>query len=151
MAEQVQPIEGITPTLLWNFVVVLLGLCAVVILVYKVIEIMRKEHERKEKREMLNGKDLTDEIADKVLEKLEPRFAEIDKKLSSDKDRLDNHETALSEVRKSHKLLRSGMKVTCDSLAAILDHELHNGNSEQMQKARDELQAYTNGLIEKVI
>ena len=33
MAEQVQPIEGITPTTLWNFVVVLLGLCAVVILV----------------------------------------------------------------------------------------------------------------------
>ena len=151
MADQVQPIEGITPTLLWNFVVVLLGLCAVVILVYKVTESMRKEHERKEKREKLNGKDLTDEIADKVLEKLEPRFAEIDKKLSSDKDRLDNHEAALSEIGKSHKLLRSGMKVTCDSLAAILDHELHNGNSEQMQKARDELQSYTNGLIEKVI
>ena len=151
MTDQLQPIEGITPTLLWNFVVVLLGLCAVVILVYKVIEIMRKEHDRKEKREKLNGKDLTDEIADKVLEKLEPRFAEIDKKLSSDKDRLDNHETALNDIGKSHRLLRSGMKVTCDSLAAILDHELHNGNSEQMQKARDELQTYTNGLIEQVI
>ena len=151
MTESVQPIEGITPTMLWNFVLVLLGLCAVVILVYKVIEIMRKEHERKEKRDKLNGKDLTDEIADKVLEKLEPRFAEIDKKLSSDKDRLDNHETALKEASKSSKIIRSGMKVTADALAAVLDHELHNGNQDQMQKARDELQAYTNGLIEQVV
>ena len=39
---QVTPIEGITPTSLWNAVVVLLGLCAVVVLVYKVIEIARK-------------------------------------------------------------------------------------------------------------
>lgn len=151
MTEQLQPIEGITPTMLWNFVLVLLGLCAVVILVYKVIEILRKEHERKVRREQLSGKDLTDEIADKVLAKLEPRFAEIDKKLSSDKNRLDNHEAALKDVGKSNKIIRSGMKVTADALAAVLDHELHNGNQDQMQKARDELQAYTNGLIEQVI
>ena len=150
MTEQLQPIEGITPTMLWNFVLVLLGLCAVVILVYKVIEIMRKEHERKVRREQLSGKDLTDEIADKVLAKLEPRFAEIDKKLSSDKDRLDNHEAALKDVGKSNKIIRSGMKVTADALATVLDHELHNGNTEQMQAASAELRKYSNGLIKRV-
>ena len=147
---QVQPIEGITPEALWNTVLVLLGLCAVVVLVYKVIEIARKEHERKEKKNRLADKDLTDEIAEKVLEKLEPRFKDIESKLDNDKNRLDNHESAIKAVNGSIETIKEGMQVTCDALTAILDHELHNGNSGQMQKARDDLQAYTNGLIKKV-
>lgn len=146
----VQPIEGITPTMLWNFVLVLLGLCAIVVLVYKVIEIMRKEHERKEQRNRLSGRDLTDEIADKVLEKLEPRFKDIETKLDTDKNRLDNHEAAIKSINSSIDTIKDGMQVTCDALTAILDHELHNGNADQMQKARDDLQNYTNGLIKKV-
>ena len=150
MAESVKPIEGITPTMLWNCVVVLLGLCAVVVLVYKVVEIMRKEHERKEKKNKLGDKDLTDEIADKVLEKLEPRFKDIEDKLDKDKNRLDNHEASIKSLNSSLDSIKEGMQVTADALSAILDHELHNGNSDQMQKARDELQKYTNGLIKKV-
>ena len=150
MTESVQPIEGITPAMLWNFVLVLLGLCAVVILFYKVIEILRKEHERKVKKEQLSGKDLTDEIADKVLAKLEPRFADIEKKLGTDKSRLDNHESSIKSLNGSIESIKEGLQVTADALTAILDHELHNGNSDQMQKARDELQKYTNGLIKKV-
>ena len=98
---QVQPIEGITPEMLWNFVLVLLGLCAVVVLVYKVIEIVRKERERKEKKNKLADKDLTDEIAEKVLEKLEPRFKDIETKLTTDKSRLDNHETSIKNLNSS--------------------------------------------------
>ncbi len=150
MTDSVQPIEGITPAMLWNFVLVLLGICAVVILVYKVIEIMRKEHERKEQKNRLGDKDLTDEIADKVLAKLEPRFKDIEDKLDKDKARLDNHETSIRSLNGSIDSIKDGMQVTADALTAILDHELHNGNTDQMQKARDELQKYTNGLIQKV-
>ena len=147
---QVQPIEGITPEMLWNFVLVLLGICAVVVLVYKVVEIVRKEHERKEKKNKLADKDLTDEIAEKVLEKLEPRFKDIEAKLTTDKARLDNHESAIKSINGSIETIKDGMQVTADALTAILDHELHNGNADQMQKARDDLQKYTNGLIKKV-
>lgn len=147
---QVQPIEGITPDMLWNFVLVLLGLCAIVVLIYKVIEIVRKEHERKEKKNKLADKDLTDEIAEKVLEKLEPRFKDIETKLDNDKNRLDNHESAIKSINASIETIKDGMQVTADALTAILDHELHNGNTDQMQKARDDLQKYTNGLIKKV-
>lgn len=147
---QVQPIEGITPEMLWNFVLVLLGLCAIVVLVYKVVEIVRKEHERKVKQNQLAGKDLTDEIAEKVLEKLEPRFKDIETKLTTDKSRLDNHETSIKNLNSSIDTIKEGMQVTADALTAILDHELHNGNADQMQKARDHLQTYTNGLIKKV-
>lgn len=140
---QVQPIEGITPDMLWDFILVVLGLCAVIATVYKVVEIVRKEKERKK----LSSVDLTDEIANKVLEKLEPRFAEIDRKLTSDKDRLDNHESSLKSIQKSNAVVRDGLRVSCEALTAVLDHELHNGNGDQMQKARDALQQYTNSLI----
>lgn len=146
----VQPIEGITPAMLWNAVLVLLGICTIVVLVYKVVEIARKEHERKEKKNKLADKDLTEEIADKVLEKLEPRFKDIETKLNNDKNRLDNHETAINNLNGSIETIKDGMQVSCDALTAILDHELHNGNADQMQKARDDLQSYTNGLIKKV-
>ncbi len=146
----VQPIEGITPVGLWNTAIVLLGLCAVVILVYKVIEIARKEHERKLLKTKDGTKDLTDVIADKVLAKLEPRFKDIEQKLNADKNRLDNHETAIKNINGSIETIKEGMQVTADALTAILDHELHNGNEGQMQKARDDLQSYTNGLIKKV-
>lgn len=146
----VQPIEGITPAMLWNAVLVLLGICTIVVLVYKVVEIARKEHERKEKKNKLADKDLTEEIADKVLEKLEPRFKDIETKLNNDKNRLDNHETAINNLNGSIETIKEGMQVSCDALTAILDHELHNGNADQMQKARDDLQSYTNGLIKKV-
>lgn len=146
----VQPIEGITPAMLWNAVMVLLGICTIVVLVYKVVEIARQEHERKEKKNKLVDKDLTEEIADKVLEKLEPRFKDIEQKLNVDKNRLDNHEAAIKSINSSIETIKEGMQVTADGLTAILDHELHNGNEGQMQKARDDLQAYTNGLIKKV-
>ncbi len=146
----VQPIEGITPTMLWNFVLVLVGLAALIVLFYKIVEIMRKEHDRKEQKNQLSDKGLTDEIADKVLEKLEPRFQDIEKKLDTDKNRLDNHEANIKMLSSSISAVTEGMAVTCDALTAILDHELHNGNDDHMQKARDDLQKYTNGLIKRV-
>lgn len=145
-----QPIEGITPASLWNFVAVLVGLAALVVLFYKVVEIMRKEHDRKEQKNKLSDKGLTDEIADKVLSKLEPRFQDIEKKLDADKNRLDNHETSIRVLSSSIEAITDGMAVTCDALTAILDHELRTCADDHMQKARDDLQKYTNGLIKRV-
>lgn len=147
---QVQPIEGITPAMLWDFVLVLLGLCAVIVTVYKVVEIIRKEHERKEEKARRNGKDFTDEIAEKVLAKLEPRFKEIDEKLDRDKKRLEVHESYINQINTALSSIREGMEVSCNALAEVLDHELHNGNGSEMEKASAELRKYTTGLIKKV-
>ena len=85
------------------------------------------------------------------MEKLEPRLSGIESKLENDKNRLDNHEQTISTITKSNDVIKGGLEVTCNALAAVLDHELHNGNSDQMQKARDDLQHYTNSLIGRVI
>ena len=57
------------------------------------------------------------------------------KKLASDKLRLDTHD------REIHAL-QDGNQVLCAGVLALLDHELHNGNSDQMQRARDDIMGY---------
>ena len=84
---EIQPIEGITPGALWTTAGVLLGLAGIAIIVFKIIEFYWKAKDRKEQHGQKVGKDMTDVIADKVLEKLAPRFNDIDKKLAKIKYR----------------------------------------------------------------
>lgn len=57
---------------------------------------------------------------------------EINRKLDTDKHRLDSHESRLSG-------LRDGLMVTCAGVQALLEHELHNGNATEMQAASKEI------------
>ena len=34
-------------------------------------------------------------------------------------------------------------------IVALLDHQLHNGNTDQMENARNDINKYLNGLINK--
>ena len=143
----VQPIEGITPTSLWNAVVVLLGLCAVVVLVYKVIEIARKEHERKEKKAKLNGKDLTDEIADKVIDKLAPRLEKIEGKLSTDKERLDSHERRLNQNESDMERISQNTEKILDAMDGLLMHFISGNDTEKLKEVKKELDHYKNSKV----
>lgn len=57
------------------------------------------------------------------------------KKLATDKERLDQHEKAIRDLEQSQQVL-------CSGLLALLDHELHNGNGDEMKKARDNIMNY---------
>lgn len=52
--------------------------------------------------------------------------------LENDKRRLDNHAKAIDA-------LQEGQKMTCKGVQALLNHELHNGNANEMQEASSEL------------
>lgn len=67
------------------------------------------------------------------------RQRDVNTKLATDKARLDAHEKEIGE-------LRSGQKVICSGVQALLDHALHDGNSQQMQDASNKL---TEWLINK--
>ena len=144
---QVQPIEGITPSSLWNAVVVLLGLCAVVVLVYKVIEIGRKEHERKEQKAKLNGKDLTDEIADKVMDKLAPRLEKIEEKLSKDKERLDSHERRLNSNEDELDRIGQNTEKILDAMDGLLMHFISGNDTEMLKQVKKDLDHYKNSKV----
>ena len=75
-----------------------------------------------------------------IVKKWHAPSTEIVKKLAKDKERLDDHEMSLKE-------LKEGQQVVCAGVMALLDHELHNGNTDQMQKARDDTMEYLQGKL----
>ena len=59
MEQQAQAIEGITPGMIWTFLVVLVGLMALVVLGDKVLDVFRKAKKRKQEQTELQGQDIT--------------------------------------------------------------------------------------------
>ena len=155
-----QKIEGITPDMLWTFCVVLVGLLALVVLVYKVIEIMRKEHERREKRQQLNGQGIEERIASAVMTKLTPelerkfnevnrkftevntRFTEIEQKLSNDKESIDLHTRQLNAYEDRVGRLEDGNKALCHGMFALLSHEVNGNSIDKLKKSHHAMQNY---------
>jgi len=82
-----------------------------------------------------------DKVID-IIKKWRAPGTDTEKKLANDKKRLDEHDEAISDLRESNQVI-------CNALLAILDHELHNSNGDQMQKARDEMMAYLSKHIAK--
>lgn len=151
--EQVQKIEGISPDMLWTFIIVLVGLAAIFVLGYKVVEILRKEHERKVQREQLNGTDITDRIADKVIEKLQPtldekfgevnaKFDEIDRKLQNDKEVIELHTTQLNAQKSRTDRLDNDNKALLHGMSALLSHEINGNSVDKLTKTQEALHNY---------
>lgn len=105
--------DNMTPDQLMNAVVALLAVFAAIVTVDKVIDIFKKWR---------------------------MPSTDMEKKLATDKTRLDAHDKAIQNLEESNKVL-------CSGVMALLDHELHNGNGEQMQKARDDIMGYLQGNI----
>lgn len=139
--QDLPPIEGITPGMLWMALIVIIGLATLYVLYGKVRETYAKNKKLKDSE----GK-LADEISVKVLEKLEPRFVEIEKKLSNDNSRIDENTRELSEHRKRMDGLESGQRAICRGVLALLSHEI-NGNS--VDKLKEAQTGISNYLIDK--
>ena len=139
--EQIKPIEGITPGMIWTFVAVLVGLAALYVLYGKVRETYQKNKKMKDPENKL-----ADEISARVLEKLEPRFAEIDKKLTNDKAMIDGHSRQIEALASRTDGNEDGVKALSRGVLALLNHTLHNGNTDELEHAQQALNDY---LIEK--
>lgn len=87
---------------------VLAGLCGLINLVGATVDRLRKLR--------------------KPQEDVAARLNGIDAKLATDKRRLDAHDEQLGDLHK-------GQMVVCAGVQALLEHELHNGNSDEMQRA----------------
>ena len=144
--QEVQKIEGFSPAMLWTFLIVLVGLATLFVLGYKVVEIFRKEHERKVQKQKLAGTDITDQIATKVMEKLQPeldkRFAEIDRKLAADKEIIDMHTRQLNAHEDRVKKLEEGNKALCHGIFALLNHEVTGDSVDKLKKAEIGMKNY---------
>ena len=139
--ETMQPIEGVTPGMLWIALIVLIAGASLYVLYGKV----RETRSKLKKMNDPEGK-LADEISTKVLESLEPRFAEIDRKLSNDKAVIDSHTRQIDALSSRTDGSEDGIKALSRGVLALLNHALHNGNSDELEHAQQMLNDY---LIEK--
>lgn len=67
-------------------------------------------------------------LHDSPTDALSDRVTDHDRKLDTDKRRLDEHERRLDDIQR-------GVMAVCSGVQALLDHELHDGNSDEMEKA----------------
>ena len=150
MEEKVQAIEGITPTMLWTFLVVLVGLMALIVLGDKVLDVFRKAKRRRQEEQELQGNDITDRIADKVIEKLTPqldeKFASIDRKLESDKQTLELHTSQLNAQRDRVDRLDNDTRALLHGVSALLNHIATGNNVDKVKKTNA---AMSNYLIDR--
>jgi len=148
---EAQAIEGITPGMLWTFLVVLVGLMALVVLGDKVAEVFRKARKRKQDNDELQGMDITDRIAEKVMEKLTPqldeKFAEIDRKLAADKEAIDLHTSELNAQKGRVDQLDNDNKALLHGMSALLSHSINGNSTDRLKKTQT---AMTNYLIDGV-
>ena len=138
-------VEGLSPEILWYTLIGIVGIGALVVLADKVIEVFRKHKERRS-MEQTPPAELADTISKAVLERLEPRFEEIDRKLANDKLRLDAHERRLAEQHDQVDVIENGQKVQCRGILALLSHEINGNSTDKLKASQAEI---TNYLIDK--
>ena len=146
MEQQVQAIEGITPGMLWTFIVVLVGLMALVVLGDKVLDVFRKAKKRKQEQTELQGEDITDRIANKVIEQLTPKldekFAEIDRKLAADKEAIDLQMAQLNAEKDRVDRLDNDTKALLHVMSALLGHIATGNSIDRVKKTNTTMNNY---------
>ena len=128
--------------MLWTFCVVLVGLCSLLILGYKVYEIFKKIKQNKQ----LNGQDITERIANKVMEKLTPqidaKFADINKKLADDKEALTMHTGQLNAQKERVDRLDNDTRALLHGVSALLNHIATGNNVDKVKKTNATMNNY---------
>ena len=138
-------IEGMTPSVLWITLFGLVCIGTLIVLGDKVLDVFRRKHERDRLKKEPEDK-LAETISAKVIAKMEPRFAEIDQKLATDKSRLDEHTRLLGTHQDKLTDIDRGNKVLCRGILALLSHEINGNSNDKLKESQQEI---TNYLINK--
>ena len=145
MQNPLPTIEGLTPSVLWVTLFGLVCIGTLIVLGDKVMDVFRKKHERDRLKKEPEDK-LAETISTKVINKLEPRFSEIDQKLATDKSRLDEHTRMLGTHQEKLVDIDRGNKVLCRGILALLSHEINGNSNDKLKESQQEI---TNYLIDK--
>lgn len=105
-------LQAFTHDNLIAFMVVLVALAGIIILTANVVDAVRKLRRPQEKEH----------------ETLAAHQQACEKKFSTDKTRLDAHDKALEDIYK-------GQRAQCVAVKALLNHAIHNGNTNEMVEA----------------
>lgn len=132
-------VEGLTPTILWYTLIGIVGIFSVYLIFHKVVESIRSDIERKKQKAAEHEPTLADAISKKVTDSLEPRFKKIEENLGKDKNRLDLHETMITNIQNAQADMHNGLSVLCSAMIVVLNS---NGKSPEIISAIDALNTY---------
>ena len=156
--------QGIAPWMLWVAVLAGIAICVAIAAVWKVVDITR--HEKKRRQDEVQSiaertvrekvETLADDISQKVMDAIKEKFDAIDRKLENDKldiesakkrsaehDRaLERIEQTLENVDKNITDMSEGFTYLARGTIATLNHQIHNGNKEELDEAAKELNKY---------
>ena len=135
-------VEGLTPSILWTMLYGIIALCLLFMIVYKVYDAIQNIIDRKRRQRESERPSFADEVSQKVIDKLEPRFKEIEKNLAKDKSRLDNHEMIISGIQQTQTETKEGLVEICKYLMAMTQYGNVGGNSKEMKEATAEMTRY---------
>ena len=138
--EQLPSIAGATPPIIWYTI---LGLLAFATIYNTYVNVI------KSRRYMMEIKDQNNSLKKEknVTDNLEPRFAEIDRKLANDKALLDSHTRQIETLNKRTDNQDTGMRALCHGMLALLDEAERAGNGSQ--EITDAKKAFTSYLADK--
>lgn len=134
-----------------------IAFCVAFVQIWKVVEINRGEKDRKRQKiekiahDAVDAKvnSLADDISEKVMENMKEKFDAIDRKLDTDKRRIEQHdkaleriETTLEKVDQNIQDMSEGLTYMTRGTVASLNHQLHNGNKEELEEAAREMNRY---------
>jgi hypothetical protein len=114
-------VQALTSNNLLTFLLVLVALATLFILFFNVVEAvhkLKKPQENKENNLMI-------------------RQGECEKRFARDYRVLDEHTRRIEDVEETNHVL-------CAGIHALLEHELHNGNSDEMRAASEALFKHLN-------
>lgn len=134
-------IEGIIPSYLWIFLIVTIGLATIVVLFGKVMNVIDDIKSKRAARETDIIDEPVGELSEKIA-KIEKGLSEIKGELVTINGKLDNDNRRIRALETEQKDIHDGFSVLATASLAMLEHEMHNGNGEQMETAKDKLIAY---------
>lgn len=139
-------VEGLTPDMVWTTFYGLIAIGLIFLIGYRVYDAIHTITERRKQQRAAETPDFAEKVSQKVIEKLEPRFQEIEANLSRDKKRLENHEAVLARMTDGQKDVHDGLTAICKFMLVISTYG-NIGSNEKVTDATAELQKY---LAEKM-
>lgn len=156
--------QGLQSWMIWVAAFAVVVLCGAFAVVWKAVEINRAEKTRKREEIAKIAKQtadekiaaLADDISKKVTESFKEKFDSIDEKLAADKNRLEaqerrsmDHDKALERIEETLERvdtnirdIREGYTYLARGTIATLNHQIHNGNTDELDAAASELNRY---------
>ena len=138
-------IEGITPAALWTTLGVLLSLCGIYLVIDKVVTSVQNRITQRRLNQAGPQAKLAEEISAKILQSIEPRFEDIDRKLSADKLRIDEHDRKLVTVSEQIKGMKSDNTMMLKSINAMMMHEITGNGIDSLKEHKTEMDRYLSG------